>query len=1498
MKKNLNRKLFTFSFLLFVCISNLNAQSSNLFFIKNNGQWSDSVNYAWLGNGVNMFFCANSIVYDFFEAPSSTNNKELCEANSHLLTNAHSLEMSHPKLETDKRHAIKMSFLNNTNNLSKMTLIAENKIETYFNYYLGNDKTKWKTRVPAFERLIYKNVFHNIDLIYYFVDGNLKYDYIASPGSNVNDIEMLIEGADIHHSSDGGIDYAITVGSFQEESPYAYQVSKNSKKETSVDVSFDIKNNLLRFKLGEYDSTQILVIDPTLLFATYSGDPIGAISGAGTTVMSNGNVVATGLIANSGFPPFPGAYQLNAVPGAAFNYGINIFNSTGTTLLASTYLGGNAQEYPHFVKCTETDEIVIYGFTQSGNFPTTSGVIEPIPSGGTMPFANITSALSVLSSDCTTLITSTYFGTNCFPKALDLGADGSIWIAGDVQPGGYIPISSGIPFQPTLIGGMDFFVAHLSFDCQTVLSHTYFGGTEVDGIEDLDVLKNGNVVVVGSTSSTNFPTSSFAYNPTISGNRDGFATILSSNLSNLVASTYIGTLGNIYDAVNSVKESPYDNSIYIAGTNDNSDYPISAGVYSVPDGNLFIDRLCSDLSNSIESTRIGDNGVFTVDALDINKCGDIAVHAIVSAVTNMPTTPGALMAFDLTITPFYLCSLGDHFQYLNYATAYGFNPSDHTHGRGQFDDSGNFYHAYHVGDTSLIPYYYTPGAFSATITGMATYKFNLYSGNSCTDFISVIGGDTIVCQGETLSIPSVGIDPIFWYDSSGTLLSTNDTLIFFPTQSTYIVVKGICSVYDTIYIGVNVCGLNITLPNDTICIGACTELVATLSGQYTAPVSFQWDNGITSMDSTETVCPTVTTTYMVIATDALGEQDTAFANVTVLSPPVVDLGSDTVICSNQYVLDAGNLGSSYLWNNGSSNQTLIASATGTYWVVVDNGGCTDSSGVNLTFSGFEVNLGADTTLCEPVNLILNSGISGASYLWSDGSMAQNLTISSAGLYWVEVSQNSCTNTDSIVVSSVPLPVLTLTSDTSVCLGQSVTLNVSGASTYSWSPAAGLNVTVGNSVSASPTTTTMYHVTGTTMGCSSSDSVLVTVFPNPTLLVDDITICEGIPDTLTVSGADIYTWAPPTGLSATTGSTVIANPVNTTIYTVTGTNTLTTCSSTEQVTVTVEHVTVSVNTDTICQGGVPSSVTLTASGANSYLWSPGTDLSSTTGSSVLCSATQTRIYTVIGTTINLCVDSAQTTVTVIPDFDVTVNSASICEGQSVILTASGANSYTWHPATGLNTNTGPQVTSSPSSTITYTVIGTVSGCSDSATSTVTVYPLPNATITATPNPVNLLHPFVLFKTNAQGNSVAWYYDNDLLSTLEEFTHEFTQGEPGNYEIVLVQTNQLGCSDTARITIIIEEDIIFYIPNTFTPDGNEFNQVFQPVLTSGIDLTSYQLEIYDRWGELIFETTDTNNGWDGTYKEKLCQDGTYVWKIRFKSKYNDGKFEYEGHVNLLR
>ena len=264
-----------------------------------------------------------------------------------------------------------------------------------------------------------------------------------------------------------------------------------------------------------------------------------------------------------------------------------------------------------------------------------------------------------------------------------------------------------------------------------------------------------------------------------------------------------------------------------------------------------------------------------------------------------------------------------------------------------------------------------------------------------------------------------------------------------------------------------------------------------------------------------------------------------------------------------------------------------------------------------------------------------------------------------------------------------------------------------------------------SIITSSQTIYVYNKPGNNPNCFDEKSFTVTILPKPTVIAsNDVAICPNVPTKLSASGADTYTWSPATGLSSTTGDTITANPSSTTTYTVIGTL-ANGCFSKDEVVVSVfsNPIVSAGSNQTICEG---ESVNLTATGAGTYTWSPAIGLSSTSGATVSANPTQTTIYTVTGTSSDGCISTSQVTVNVTPKPEIIVTgNTTICNGSSTQIAVSGADSYTWSPATGLNTTTGNLVTANPTVTTTYTVIAQNGNCSitDKITITVNENPTP-------------------------------------------------------------------------------------------------------------------------------------------------------------------------------
>jgi gliding motility-associated-like protein len=181
--------------------------------------------------------------------------------------------------------------------------------------------------------------------------------------------------------------------------------------------------------------------------------------------------------------------------------------------------------------------------------------------------------------------------------------------------------------------------------------------------------------------------------------------------------------------------------------------------------------------------------------------------------------------------------------------------------------------------------------------------------------------------------------------------------------------------------------------------------------------------------------------------------------------------------------------------------------------------------------------------------------------------------------------------------------------------------------------------------------------------------------------------------------------------------------------------------------------------------------------------------------------------------------------------------------------------------------------------------------------VTTITTPDASFNFMPVQPDILHTEVHFTNTTTGaTSYNWNFGNAGNSTQTNPVFQF----PENAEFYTIQLIALNgvCSDTTYRSLQIRDVLIYYIPNCFTPDGNQFNQVFQPVFHNGIDPYDFNMQIYNRWGEVIFESRDPSAGWDGTYHGSLVQDGMYSWRIEFKTLLSDERIIETGHVNKLQ
>jgi len=208
------------------------------------------------------------------------------------------------------------------------------------------------------------------------------------------------------------------------------------------------------------------------------------------------------------------------------------------------------------------------------------------------------------------------------------------------------------------------------------------------------------------------------------------------------------------------------------------------------------------------------------------------------------------------------------------------------------------------------------------------------------------------------------------------------------------------------------------------------------------------------------------------------------------------------------------------------------------------------------------------------------------------------------------------------------------------------------------------------------------------------------------------------------------------------------------------------------------------------------------------------------------------------------------------------------------------------------------------TVTITVT-TVNGCQYSQVydNLIEAHNVPNANFFVNPDFVSMLEPTVNLYSSSSGDVISWNWTINDAETAQTANTEnvldvrYPADAPGLYEVTLVTENAYGCIDSITRYVTIVNDVILYAPNTFTPDDDEFNQAWEFHI-SGIDIFDFNLKIFNRWGEVIWESNDPSVSWDGTYQGKLVQDGTYTWFMECADAENDKRYTFNGHVNVIR
>jgi hypothetical protein len=910
-------------FLGFFLISTLLfAQEAGVTFIENKNQWESNVHFGALVNGGQMRIGPGYFAYELID-------KKQTEA-SHLQTHLH----GKPDGSNDfiNGHLIKASFVGA--NLKSIPA-PFGKSDQYWNFYLGKDRSRWANYAYGYQGVLYQDFYDGISLKVYSVNDNPKYDYIVAPYADPSQIAVKYEGAEGLKLENGNLLVKTSVGEVIEKRPIAWQFVNGEK--VFVEVDYNLSDDLVTFCLpAGYDPCYELVIDPLLIFSTYSGSTADNW-GSTATPGEHGNLYSAGVTSQNlggNFPATPGAFQLTN--GGDYDIGILKYDSLGKKLLYATHLGGISAESPHSLVMNSDEELILLGTTSSDDFPTTDNAFARNYSGGDAVTHVIFYPsgsdifISRFNKDGTALLASTYLGGS-ENDGLNLAASELVKNYGDQLRGDVITDAFGNIFissvtaspnfpkvaginQPYNGGLTDALVLKMDKDLSAIQWSNFLGGEKTDAAYSIKIDKDNNLFLAGGTSSPDFPVTLNAYNKVFSGEVDGWITKLKSDGSAILSSTYTGT--SLFDQIyfldlNTAEE------VYVYGQTTSPSFPITVGIYNKPKSGQFLQKFKNDLS-AIEFSTVFGSGRQTPDisptAFLVNDCGIIYMSGWAGGVLNSGIGGWNTSSFGLQVSndafqkntsgnDFYFIVLYDDAKRFLYGTFLG-GAQSFTHvdgGTSRFDKSGTVYHAVCAGcragtGVAKSDFPTTPGAWSrknsSTNCNNAAFKFDLSSLRAIIQTNSIkrdFPGKIQVCMPDKLMFEnkSIGGEIYEWTMGDGNFYSKTDTSAFlheYKNEGTYLVklkiidertCKGVDST--STYIRVERRFAEVQ-PGDDICFGERYQLRAS------GGTSYAWesaDGEFTSTFGQPFVSPKDTTTYFATVTEANGcvTKDTVTLNV-------------------------------------------------------------------------------------------------------------------------------------------------------------------------------------------------------------------------------------------------------------------------------------------------------------------------------------------------------------------------------------------------------------------------------------------------------------------------------------------------------------------------------------------------------------------------------------------------------------------------------------------
>jgi hypothetical protein len=886
-------------------------------FVQNKNQWRKPVLYKAASPMADIFLLPDRIQYVI--------RKEESEHGQINRTRKIYEGGPHSKSQWIASQLFEVTFLNAN---KKPIIETEDPAVTLYNFFIGNDSSRWASKARGFGTIYYRQLYPHTDLKIYSENGKVKQDWIVSPEGDPYRIRINYDGAESVYMKDGNLIVSTRAGELTELKPYAYQIVNGQK--ITVQCNYRLKRNTLSYSLPDgYDVSLPLIIDPILVFSGYSGSTYDNW-GNTATYDSHGNLYSGGMITTdyfgTDFPATPGSYKTSFI-GGEWDIGILKYDSSGSALYYATYVGGNGTESPHSLVVDQTGNLLILGATSSTDFPVSNGskfkggtTGQPIL--GTTYTGGSDIYVARLSEDGSKLINATYLGGS--------KNDGMNWIDGDGvfdNPGPlvknygdetrgdiitdkdnfvYLASNSRSPDMvivnpdPTALyhgGSHDAVVFKLSADLSTVIWNRFLGGDSTDVAYSLKLGPANDVYVAGGTASTDFSGMNGLHS-TAPGNIDGWVAHISPAGDAIMNATYLGTPS--YDQAYFIDLNSA-NEVFVYGQTQGP-YPVQGNVYTNPHSGQFIHKLSSDLTTSIFSTVVGTGSGspdISPTAFLVSDCGQIYIsgwggllnqdyehyYYVGGSTFNLPITPNAYQPIT-SGNDFYFMVLSLDATTFLYGTFLGGKVSL-THvdgGTSRFDKSGIVYHAVcascggHYNDFPAVNVPPARNHNGSRNCNNAGFKFDLSLLRAVVQTNSDRlnePGLTTVCLKDTIVFQnkSIGGQVFQWNLGDGATFSKTDTSliyhVYLKTGTYKVKLKaidaGTCRSVDSTFVQVKVVApMGVAGSSQTICGGSSAVLTAKGGTIY----AWKGANGtFQSSDAQVTVSPTDSTLYFVTIKD-------------------------------------------------------------------------------------------------------------------------------------------------------------------------------------------------------------------------------------------------------------------------------------------------------------------------------------------------------------------------------------------------------------------------------------------------------------------------------------------------------------------------------------------------------------------------------------------------------------------------------------------------------